>query len=103
MTQLYYPSERSSAGSESKFYLGKFSMTASASQTLDLEDVLIALKRHHEGDWGDLCDEDTASNEFALQNGGRLFSAYHDPKGVKFWIITEADRNSTTVLLPDDY
>ncbi len=88
---------------ETKFWLGQFYVTAAASRTLDLEDILFALKRHHSGDWGDLCAEDIASNEYALQNGGRLFSAYHDPKGVKFWIITEADRSVTTALLPDDY
>ena len=43
------------------------------------------------------------ANESALWDGNRLFSVYHDRKGVKFWIITEADRNTTTVLLPDDY
>ncbi len=99
MTQLNNASERS----EPKFWLGQFSVTEQASQVLDLEDVLSCLKRHHTGDWGDLCAEDIAANEYALQNGGRLFSAYHDPKGVKFWIITEADRNVTTALLPADY
>ena len=99
MTQRDHASQRP----ETKFWLGKFAISEVASRTLDLEDVLIALKRHHAGDWGDLCDEDTAANEDALQNGGGLFSAYHDPKGVKFWIISEADRNTTTVLLPDEY
>lgn len=99
MTQLDHASERS----EPKFWLGQFYVSDQASRVLDLEDVLVCLKRHHTGDWGDLCTEDIAANEYALQNGGRLFSAYHDPKGVKFWIITEADRNTTTALLPDDY
>jgi hypothetical protein len=99
MTELKYANPHP----ETKFWLGKFFMTAPASRTLDMEDVLIALKRHHTGDWGDLCEEDIASNEQAMQNGGRLFSTYHDPKGVKFWIITEADRSATTVLLPEDY
>lgn len=99
MTQL----NRVSESAETKFWLGKFFMTAPASRTLDMEDVLIALKRHHAGDWGELCEEDIATNENALQLGGRLFSTYHNPKGVKFWIITEADRSATTVLLPEDY
>jgi hypothetical protein len=86
-----------------KFWLGKFSMTNEASAQIELEDALIALKRHHTGDWGDLCAEDKEANEIALQYGGRLFSAYHDRKKVKFWIITEADRSATTVLLPSDY
>lgn len=62
-----------------------------------------ALKRHERGDWGDLCAEDMETNERALQNGGRLFSRYHDGMSVKFYVITEADRSATTVLLPEDY
>ena len=85
-----------------KFWLGKFSMTQGAVK-LDLEDVLIALRRHHNGDWGDACAEDKEANETALQTGGRLFSVYHDRTGLKFWIITEAGRDTTTVLLPEDY
>jgi hypothetical protein len=87
----------------SKFWLGKFGMTDEASRALDTVDVLIALRRHHNGDWGNVCAEDREANETALQLGGRLFSVYHDRKDVKFWIITEADRNTTTVLLPTDY
>ena len=87
---------------ELKFWLGQFNMTNEA-RKLDMEDVLIALRRHHNGDWGDVCAEDREANETALQTGGRLLSVYHDRMDVKFWIITEADRNTTTVLLPDDY
>jgi hypothetical protein len=86
----------------SKFWLGQFYMTDEA-RKLDMEDVLIALRRHHNGDWGELCADDREANENALKIGGRLFSVYHDRKGEKFWIITEADRNTTTVLLPADY
>lgn len=97
MTQLTSVSEPSP-----KFWLGQFYMTPEAMK-LDLEDVTIALRRHHNGDWGDVCAEDGEANENALRFGGRLFSVYHDRKGVKFWIITEADRNMTTALLPSDY
>lgn len=62
-----------------------------------------ALARHAAGDWGDLCDEDWHTNNEAPKNGARLFSAYHSDDGVKFWIITEADRSVTTVLLPEEY
>jgi len=86
-----------------KFWLGKFYMTSEAGLKLDMEDVLIALRRHHNGDWGDVCAEDGEANETALKIGGRLLSVYHDRKNVKFYIITEADRNTTTVLLPTDY
>jgi hypothetical protein len=60
------------------------------------------LRRHHCGDWGDLGADDKEANERSLKDGSRLLSAYQTPKG-KIWIITEADRSSTTVLLPDEY
>lgn len=61
------------------------------------------IHRHVSGDWGDLCDEDKQTNEEALSNGGRIFSAYHLNDGTKIWVITEADRSSTCVLLPSEY
>ena len=64
---------------------------------------LALLTRHAAGDWGDLDPEDKQLNERALRGGGRLFSAYRFAAGSKVWIITEADRAATTVLLPDDY
>jgi hypothetical protein len=60
------------------------------------------LHRHLAGDWGDLCSEDKAENDFSLHHGFRLFSAYDTPNG-KLWIITEADRSATTFLLPEEY
>jgi hypothetical protein len=69
---------------------------------LATEEVLTALKRHARGDWGDLSPEDSLANDEALQHGGRLFSAYGQGDN-RFWIITEADRAFTTVLLPSDY
>ena len=61
------------------------------------------LGRHHCGDWGDLDAHDTRANEQALRDGARLLSAYKLTDGTRIWIITEADRSSTTVLLPDEY
>ncbi len=61
------------------------------------------LQRHLDGDWGDISEEDREANNLALQNGGRLLSAYRMGSGVKLWVITEADRSVTTVLLPDEY
>jgi len=52
---------------------------------------------------GDCCEEDRQANEDALKNGDRLFSVYKTAKGVKIWVITEADRSSTCVLLPEEY
>jgi len=55
------------------------------------------------GDWGDLCDEDKKVNDRAVAEGSRILSAYQAVNSTKFWIITEADRSATTVLLPEDY
>jgi hypothetical protein len=92
-----------SPGVEPKFPLGAIAMTTEAFRRLPFEDISAALARHAEGDCGDVCPEDRAENERALVSGGRLFSVYHDGSGLKFWIITEADRSATTVLLPEDY
>ena len=85
-----------------RFQLGQIAVTANASLRLTTEEVLSALHRHESGDWGDLCPEDTMANELALQGEERLFSAYGSGRH-RFWIITEADRSVTTVLLPEDY
>jgi hypothetical protein len=61
------------------------------------------LDRHVRGDWGDLEDEDRRQNDFSLENGYRILSAYHTRGGVKIWIITEANRSVTTILLPGEY
>jgi len=86
-----------------RFALGQVFFTRAATTAIVADDAFKALKRHRMGDWGDLDEGDQKANEDALQYGDRLLSAYADRKGVKFWIITEADRNATTVLLPDDY
>ena len=61
------------------------------------------LERHRAGDWGELSKEDMQSNETALRDGERILSAYRLSDGTKIWIITEADRSSTCILLPDEY
>ena len=64
------------------------------------------IARHHSGDWGDLCKDDKKENDFALKNDLRIFSSYLitlNNESIKIWIITEADRSSTTVLLPSEY
>ncbi|RAU20792.1 hypothetical protein CU669_16845 [Paramagnetospirillum kuznetsovii] len=65
-------------------------------------EVLPLIGRHVKGDWGDLDDEDKQANQRALIDGGRLFSAYM-VNGQKIYIITEADRSSTTVLFAEEY
>lgn len=64
--------------------------------------ILDCLKRHLSGDWGEVCEADRRENEFALRNGARLLSAY-TVDDHKIWIITEADRSSTTILFPEEY
>lgn len=61
------------------------------------------LSRHFAGDWGDVNAEDWQENLFSLENGFRLLSSYHTEENQKLWVITEADRSSTTILLPDEY
>ena len=85
-----------------RFPLGQVAITANASLRLSTEEVMTALSRHASGDWGDLCPEDTLANDDALNQGGRLFSAYGQGEE-RFWIISEADRSVTTILLPEDY
>lgn len=59
--------------------------------------------RHEAGDWGEVGPEDWAENELSVREGFRLLSAYTLKSGVKIWIITEADRSVTTILLPEEY
>ncbi len=61
------------------------------------------LSRHVRGEWGDLCEEDRRENEFSLERGFRLLSSYRTLSGSQLYVITEADRTSTTILLPDEY
>ncbi len=86
-----------------KFPLGRIVATPNALNSVPNDEILCAVLRHHCGDWGEVCPEDHAANELALVEGSRLLSVYHTPSGVKFWIITEADRSATTVLMPEDY
>lgn len=61
------------------------------------------LHRHARGDWGDLDGHDEKQNAVALRDGGRLLSCYATRKGVAVWVVTEADRASTCLLLPGEY
>jgi hypothetical protein len=85
------------------FRLGKIVATANAIGKLSQDDILMGLQRHQAGDWGDLDEHDRAANNHALAAGTRLLSAYRSATGLKFWVITEADRQSTSVLMPEDY
>lgn len=61
------------------------------------------VERHRRGDWGEVSDEDKRANDHALEHGERLLSAYRLEDGTRLWIITEANRAFTTLLLPDEY
>ena len=65
-------------------------------------DVIALLHRHQRGDWGELSDHDALANDHAVEGGARVLSAY-ETAGGRLWIITEADRSATTVLLPSEY
>lgn len=86
-----------------RFHPGRLMITRNAKDVLPHMEVNAAIKRHLNGDWGDVCPSDWQLNEDALKHGNRLLSVYHTHDDVKFWIITEADRSATTVLLPSDY
>jgi len=85
------------------FRLGRIVATPNALNKLTQDDILTAIRRHQAGDWGDVDHHDRQANDRALTEGTRLFSVYHSEKQLKFWVITEAGRLVTTVLMPDDY
>ena len=87
---------------KSHFPLGDIVITTNARSILSHDEAMSALQRHATGDWGDLCPQDAEQNIKALHRGGRIFSTYGDDNR-RFWIITEADRSVTTILLPLDY
>jgi hypothetical protein len=87
------------------FLLGQVYLTQGARIALEEanQDAFEFLSLHQTGNWGIVGKEDAQENEFSLKNGFRLLSAYRTSKNEKLWIITEADRSSTTLLLPSEY
>jgi hypothetical protein len=93
-----------------KFPLGQVVATPGALRALEEsgQDVAFFLDKHRRGDWGDLGDEDKQANDQALVDGSRILSSYRTLKGVKIWMITEAEddqgrRAATTLLRADEY
>lgn len=84
------------------FDLGRVFATPEAVRVTTAEQRAEALARHARGDWGDVDPEDVGANDAALGEGTRLVSVYRVGE-VTIWIVTEADRSMTTVLLPDEY
>lgn len=87
------------------FALGETFITPGAQEALEIagETAIQFLRRHISADWGELSEEDMKENELSLSEGFRLLSAYRTAKRQRIWIITEADRSATTVLLPSEY
>ena len=83
--------------------LGRTVATPAALAAVSPVDIADALRRHASGDWGEVDPDDRAANDDALRSGERLLSVYRSANGTTFWVLTEADRTATTVLLPDDY
>lgn len=100
---------------EGKFALGTLVSTFGLNGWLSEDDgsrirfIMDRLLQHQTGSWGDLCDEDREANDKAVQEGTRILSAYMLPghwqteSDDRIWIITEADRSSTTILFPSEY
>jgi len=88
-----------------KFSLGRIVATPGALEALEEanQNPFEFLERHQAGDWGELCEDDKSENEFSLKNGFRILSAYRTLHVVKVWVITEADRSVTTLLVPHEY
>jgi hypothetical protein len=90
---------------EPLFDLGELVVTPNALTAIatakQIPDALIT--RHLAGDWSEMAEEDRATNRDAIQLGRRIFSSYKLATGSRIWIITEADRSVTTVLLPLEY
>ena len=88
-----------------RFELGKLVSTPGALAALVTagQTPMEFLSRHIAGDWGQVDKADAAENELSIKEGFRILSVYTLKSGTKIWIITEADRSSTCVLLPEEY
>ncbi len=87
------------------FSLGQIFLTIGAREALTESNQMPNefLAKHQSGDWGDVCEDDIKENDFSVREGFRILSAYKLNSGVKIWVITEADKSSTTILLPGEY
>jgi hypothetical protein len=105
----------SNANRQPRFALGQVVATPGALHLLQQTgtDAMALLMRHVNGDWGDICAEDAKENELSIAEGFRVMSVYALTLGdqaasdgderERVWLITEADRSVTTLLLPRDY
>lgn len=88
-----------------RFPLGRIVATPGALAALEeaAETPATLLQRHVTGDWGEVSEHDRQENDLSVTNSFRLLSSYTLPSGTKLWVITEADRSATTLLLPSGY
>lgn len=88
-----------------KFALGKLVATPGALAALEesKQSAWHFFFRHVSADWGELCEEDKLLNQQALEEGGRLLSTYRTKRGKRLYVITEADRSLSTILLVEEY
>ena len=91
-----------------RFPIGQLVATPAAIKAIEEagEDLFRLVARHSTGDWGEVCPEDAEANRLAVANGHRVLSCYRllvGERAVKVWILTEADRSATTILLPEEY
>ncbi|HSX78285.1 MAG TPA: hypothetical protein VLQ80_06925 [Candidatus Saccharimonadia bacterium] len=88
-----------------RFPLGRVVATPGALSALEKAEQLPAafLDRHVNGDWGDVPDADKRENEVAVEQGFRILSVYTTNAGDRLWVLTEADRSATIILLPEEY
>lgn len=91
--------------SKQLFKLGQIVATPGALEAMNLsgDNAAVFLSRHVTGDWGVVSADDAAENDFSVKRALRILSAYKLSTGIKIWVITEADRSATTILLPDEY
>jgi hypothetical protein len=85
-----------------RFPLGRIAITGKARALLTFSDALHGLRSHASGDWGLLTEEDWWDNEVSLTEGHQVTSVHLSSTGKRFWIVTAADRSSTTIMLPSD-
>lgn len=105
------PTEPSPAASAVRFQLGHVVVTPGALESVRLagQSVSDFLSRHRRGDWGDLGLTDAKLNDEAVAHEDneelrtRVLSAYRTALNDRLWIISEADRSASTILLPEEY
>ena len=86
-----------------KLSLGTIVITPGAELKLPAKDITAAVRRHGNSDWGDIDFENQQLNDLRLQEGGPIASIYTASNGLRFYVLTEADRATTTVLMPEEY